>query len=145
MLDWGRNKGAQWFRTDPGTRAHWPGCRALQEAIEENVLCGQYDAERVIGANMGHYNHKRFHSAWGFQTPATWYRGNRADVIWARRLRLSRPDITANRSTSASARGFAFPNQPGAPLEAEPESPTCRWNKSKAVHTSTPLYAAFLP
>lgn len=63
--------------------------RTLREAIDVHDLKGRYDSERVIDTIATHYNHERLHSALGFQTPATWYRGNPAEVTLARRLKLS--------------------------------------------------------
>ena len=63
--------------------------RTLREAIDVHVLKGRCDSERVIDTIVTHYNHERLHSALGFQTPATWYRGNPAEVTLARRLKLS--------------------------------------------------------
>lgn len=63
--------------------------RTLREAIEGHDLTGRYDSERVIDSIVTHYNHQRLHSALGFQTPATWYRGNPGKIALARRLKLS--------------------------------------------------------
>lgn len=63
--------------------------RTLREAIEVHDLVGRYDSEQTIGGIVDHYNHERLHSALEFQTPATWYRGNPAEVTAARRLKLS--------------------------------------------------------
>lgn len=63
--------------------------RTLREAIEEHDLIGRYDSERVIDSIVTHYNHERLHSALGYQTPATWYRGNPDELSSNRRLKLS--------------------------------------------------------
>jgi putative transposase len=63
--------------------------RTIREAIEEHDLIGRYDSEATIEKIINHYNNERLHSALGFQTPATWYRGNPDEVSAARRLKLS--------------------------------------------------------
>ena len=63
--------------------------RTLREAIEEHELDGRYDSESVIDSLVTHYNEVRLHSALGFQTPATWYRGNPDAVTKQRRLKLA--------------------------------------------------------
>ena len=63
--------------------------RTLREGIEEHVLESRYDSMEVIGTLISHYNEVRLHSSLGFQTPATWYRGNPAAVERERRLKLS--------------------------------------------------------
>lgn len=63
--------------------------RTLREAIEDHELEGRYDSEETIGKIVDHYNRERLHSALGFQTPATWYRGNPDEISATRRLKLS--------------------------------------------------------
>lgn len=63
--------------------------RTLREAIEEHELSGRYDAERVIGELVTHYNEVRLHSALMFQTPATWYRGDPHQINETRRRKLA--------------------------------------------------------
>ena len=63
--------------------------RTLREAIEEHVLVGRYDAERVIGELVTHYNEVRLHSALLYQPPAIWYRGSPARLSEARRRKLA--------------------------------------------------------
>ena len=63
--------------------------RTLREGIEEHDLAGRYDSEEVIGDVICHYNEVRLHSSLGFQTPLTWYRGDRHAVERGRRLKLS--------------------------------------------------------
>jgi transposase InsO family protein len=63
--------------------------RTLREGIEEHELEGRYDTQAVIGKLISHYNEVRLHSSLGFQTPATWYRGNPSEVERTRRLKLS--------------------------------------------------------
>ena len=63
--------------------------RTLREAIEEHDLVGRYDSEATIEKIVSHYNDERLHSALGYQTPATWYRGNPDQISAARRLKLS--------------------------------------------------------
>ncbi len=63
--------------------------RTLREGIEEHDLDSRYDSEEVIGNLIRHYNEVRLHSSLGFQTPATWYRGDPAKVERGRRLKLS--------------------------------------------------------
>ena len=63
--------------------------RTLREAIEEHDLVGRYDSESVIDSLVTHYNQVRLHSALGYQTPATWYRGNPETVTSLRRLKLA--------------------------------------------------------
>jgi len=62
--------------------------RTLREAVEDHDLVGRYDSEEAIGKIVAHNNHERLHSALEFQTPATWYRGNPAQVTTDRRLKL---------------------------------------------------------
>ena len=81
-------------------RRIWPHCpkengvqerfnRTLREAMEGHELNGRYDTQEVIGSLIDHYNEVRLHSSLGFQTPATWYRGDPSKVDRARRLKLS--------------------------------------------------------
>jgi transposase InsO family protein len=63
--------------------------RTLREAIEEEELVGRYDSQETIGRIVDHYNTERLHSALGYQTPATWYRGRPDQVSSQRRLKLS--------------------------------------------------------
>ena len=63
--------------------------RTLREGIEEHDLESRYDSMEVIGKLISHYNNVRLHSSLGFQTPATWYRGNPSGVERVRRLKLS--------------------------------------------------------
>lgn len=63
--------------------------RTIREAIEEHELVGRYDSEETIKKIVDHYNNERLHSALGYQTPATWYRGNPDEISSARRLKLS--------------------------------------------------------
>jgi putative transposase len=63
--------------------------RTFREGIEEHDLEGRYDSLEVIGKLIAHYNDVRLHSSLGFQTPATWYRGNPSEVERARRIKLS--------------------------------------------------------
>ena len=63
--------------------------RTIREAIEEHDLVGRYDSEEIIGKIVDHYNNERLHSALGYQTPSTWYRGNPEEISSARRLKLS--------------------------------------------------------
>ena len=63
--------------------------RTLREAIEEHELVSRYDSEKVIDDLVTHYNEIRLHSSLGFQTPATWYRGNPDEVTSSRRLKLA--------------------------------------------------------
>ncbi|TWT65470.1 DDE-type integrase/transposase/recombinase [Crateriforma conspicua] len=62
--------------------------RTLREGIEDHELSGRYDTQEVIGELISNYNAVRLHSSLGFQTPATWYRGNPSMVEQARRLKL---------------------------------------------------------
>lgn len=62
--------------------------RTLREGIEDHNLTGRYDSLEVIGQLISHYNDVRLHSSLGFQTPATWYRGNPRDVERGRRVKL---------------------------------------------------------
>jgi len=63
--------------------------RTLREAIEMQELTGRHDTEDALGRIIDHYNHERLHSALGYQTPATWYRGDPERVAAARRLKLA--------------------------------------------------------
>jgi transposase InsO family protein len=63
--------------------------RTFREGIEEHDLEGRYKTQEVIGNLISHYNEVRLHSSLGFQTPATWYRGNPSEVERTRRLKLS--------------------------------------------------------
>jgi len=63
--------------------------RTLREALEVHDLVGRYDSEEAIDGIVAHYNNERLHSALGFQTPATWYRGNPEQITAARRLKLA--------------------------------------------------------
>lgn len=63
--------------------------RTLREAIEVHELSGRYDTEDRIGEIVTHYNEERLHSALGFQTPATWYRGNPEEVRSTRRHKMA--------------------------------------------------------
>ena len=63
--------------------------RTLREGIEEHHLESRYDSMEVIGNLISHYNNVRLHSSLGFQTPATWYRGNPTEAERTRRLKLS--------------------------------------------------------
>ncbi len=63
--------------------------RTIREAIEEHDLVGRYDSEETIGRIIDHYNNERLHSALGYQTPATWYRGNPDKIGSVRRLKLT--------------------------------------------------------
>lgn len=63
--------------------------RTLRESIEEHELESRYESEEVIGKLIANYNEVRLHSALGFQTPATWYRGDPSKVERERRLKLS--------------------------------------------------------
>lgn len=63
--------------------------RTLREGIEDHDLEGRYNTQEVIGGLILHYNDVRLHSSLGFQTPATWYRGNPGEIERARRLKLS--------------------------------------------------------
>lgn len=63
--------------------------RTLREGIEEHDLESRYDSMEVISKLISHYNDVRLHSSLGFQTPATWYRGNPSSVERARRLKLT--------------------------------------------------------
>ena len=63
--------------------------RTLREGIEEHGLEGRYDSLQVLDDLVRHYNEVRLHSSLGFQTPATWYRGDPGSIDRARRLKLS--------------------------------------------------------
>lgn len=63
--------------------------RTLREGIEEHELEGRYDSQATIEKLVQHYNDVRLHSSLGFQTPATWYRGNPESVARCRSLKLS--------------------------------------------------------
>ncbi|MEM9185582.1 MAG: hypothetical protein AAGB00_03710 [Planctomycetota bacterium] len=42
---------------------------------------------RALGRIIDHDNHQRLHTALGYQTPTTWYRGDPERVAAARRLK----------------------------------------------------------
>lgn len=61
----------------------------LRKGIEEHELESRYNSEDVIKNLIRNYNEVRLHSSLGFQTPATWYRGNPAKLERERRMKLS--------------------------------------------------------
>lgn len=63
--------------------------RTLREGIEEHDLASRYETMEVVEKLITHYNEIRLHSSLGFQTPATWYRGDPSAVERDRRLKLS--------------------------------------------------------
>lgn len=63
--------------------------RTIREAIEVHDLESRNESEETIRTIINHYNHQRLHSALGYQTPVTWYRGNPDEVSASRRLKLS--------------------------------------------------------
>ena len=89
--------------------------RTIREAIEEHDLDGRYDSEEIIGKIVDHYNNERLHSALGYQTPSTWYRGNPEEISSARRLKLSQ----ARHRRKQINLGI---RQPTLPLELKPSA-----------------------
>ena len=63
--------------------------RTFREGIEEHDLEGRYDTQAAIEKLISNYNNERLHSSLGYQTPATWYRGNPSEVDRTRRQKLS--------------------------------------------------------
>jgi transposase InsO family protein len=62
--------------------------RTLREKLDELELTGRSEAEDALKAIVLNYNNERLHSALGFKPPATYYRGNPAEVDANRLLKL---------------------------------------------------------
>lgn len=62
--------------------------RTLREKLDELELTSRSEAEDALKAIIWNYNNERLHSALGFKPPATYYRGNPAEVDANRLLKL---------------------------------------------------------
>lgn len=62
--------------------------RTLREKLDELELTSRSEAEDALTAIIWNYNNERLHSALGFKPPATFYRGNPAEVDANRLLKL---------------------------------------------------------
>ncbi len=90
--------------------------RTPREGIEDHELSGRYDTQEVIGNLISYYNDVRLHSSLGFQTPATWYRGNPSEVERARRLKLSQARHRRKQiNLGIRQRTLPFPNPESVP------------------------------